>query len=454
VSSLKFKPTVVWFTGLSGAGKTTLSQGVATLLREQSVPVVTLDGDELRAGPCRDLGFTPQDRAENVRRAAVLASEQSQSGQIVLVALISPMRADRDIARHIIEGGGAAFVEIFVDAPLSVAEARDPKGLYKRARRGELRHFTGVDAPYEAPIAPTLAIRTDAESPEQSASRVMEILLVKGVKGTEGFSVLNPSVPFNFQLLEDLIAVARRAGDVIMDIYATDFAVEEKRDDSPVTAADERAEAVITAALRQMTPDIPIVAEEAMAAGKQVSPGRQFWLVDPLDGTKEFVSRNGEFTVNIALISDGVPVLGVVYAPVTDTVFAGSEDDGAYIVDAGAKRAISVRNIPDAGAVVLTSRSHGDYEVLHKRLEGQTIADWRLVGSSLKICLIAAGEGDLYPRLGRTMEWDTAAGHAVLRAAGGRLMVLEGAVVDTLQAGRELGYGKPGFENPNFLACA
>ncbi|MEC8858926.1 MAG: 3'(2'),5'-bisphosphate nucleotidase CysQ [Pseudomonadota bacterium] len=256
------------------------------------------------------------------------------------------------------------------------------------------------------------------------------------------------------QLLEELIAVARHAGDVIMKIYATDFAVHEKRDDSPVTAADERAEAVIAAALRQMTPDIPIVAEEAMAAGKQVSPGRQFWLVDPLDGTKEFVSRNGEFTVNIALIQDGAPVLGVVYAPVTDTVFAGSEKDGAFIVDAGAKRAISVRDIPDAGAVVLTSRSHSDHDVLHKRLEGQAVADWRLVGSSLKICLIAAGEGDLYPRLGRTMEWDTAAGHAVLRAAGGRLMVLEGSVTEALQDGRELRYGKPGFENPNFLACA
>ncbi len=409
------------------------------------MPVVTLDGDELRAGPCRDLGFTPQDRAENVRRAAVLASEQSQSGQIVLVALISPMRVDRDRARQIIEASGAAFVEVFVDAPLSVAEARDPKGLYKRARRGELSHFTGVDAPYEAPVTPALAIRTDTESPEQSASRVMEILLASTEAGAK---TMNQT-----QLLEDLIEVARRAGDVIMDIYATDFAVEEKRDDSPVTAADERAEAVITAALRQITPDTPIVAEEAMAAGKQVSPGRQFWLVDPLDGTKEFVSRNGEFTVNIALISDGVPVLGVVYAPVTDTVFAGSEKDGAYIVDAGAKRTISVRDIPDAGAVVLTSRSHGDYEVLHERLEGQTIADWRLVGSSLKICLIAAGEGDLYPRLGRTMEWDTAAGHAVLRAAGGRLMVLDGSVADALRGGRELSYGKSGFENPNFLAC-
>lgn len=446
MSSLGFKPTVVWFTGLSGAGKTTVSQRVAALMREQSLPVVTLDGDELRAGPCRDLGFTPEDRAENVRRVAVLAREQSQFGQLVLVALISPLQADRDRARQIIEASGADFIEIFVDAPLSVTEARDPKGLYKRARRGELTHFTGIDAPYEAPVDPALAIRTDAESPEQSASRVMEILLASTEAGDKAMN--------QTQLLEELIAVARHAGDVIMKIYATDFAVHEKRDDSPVTAADERAEAVIAAALRQMTPDIPIVAEEAMAAGKQVSPGRQFWLVDPLDGTKEFVSRNGEFTVNIALIQDGAPILGVVYAPVTDTVFAGSEKDGAFIVDAGAKREISVRDIPDAGAVVLTSRSHGDYDALHKRLEGQAVADWRLVGSSLKICLIAAGEGDLYPRLGRTMEWDTAAGHAVLRAAGGRLMVLNGSVADTLRAGRELGYGKPGFENPNFLACA
>jgi len=255
------------------------------------------------------------------------------------------------------------------------------------------------------------------------------------------------------QLLNDINVIARRAGEVILDIYATDFTVYDKHDDSPVTEADERAEAVITTALRKLTPDIPIVAEEAMAAGKQVTPGRQFWLVDPLDGTKEFVSRNGEFTVNIALIEDGVPLLGCVYAPVTDTLYAGCER-GAYIVEAGVQRSITVRKIPDAGATVLTSRSHGDYAALHARLEDQAVADWRLVGSSLKICLIAAGEGDLYPRLGRTMEWDTAAGHAVLRAAGGRLLVLDASVTKVLQDGHDLRYGKPGLENPNFLACA
>lgn len=250
-------------------------------------------------------------------------------------------------------------------------------------------------------------------------------------------------------LLSGLESLARRAGEVVMAIYATPFEVQGKADDSPVTLADQQAEQLILAGLRELAPDIPIVAEEAMAAGAQpeLSPGGRFWLVDPLDGTREFVARNGEFTVNIALIQQGCPVLGVVLAPALDEgrgrLWSGAVGQGAWVEDAEGRRAMGCRSVPAAGLTVLGSRSHGDAAALDAFLAGRRVAELLSAGSSLKLCLIAEGRADLYPRFGRTMEWDIAAGHAVLAAAGGR--------VDTLQ-GTPLGYGKPGFENPHFVA--
>ena len=244
-------------------------------------------------------------------------------------------------------------------------------------------------------------------------------------------------------LLEAVIRITRAAGEVIMAIYATDFAVRDKSDASPVTEADERAEAVITQGLRELAPGVTIVAEEAVAAGDEPEVGRWFWLVDPLDGTKEFISRNGEFTVNIALVRDGEPVLGVVFAPAIGRLFAGVKGQGAFAVDGAVRSVIRCRSVPAVGLTVMASRSHGDAAVLDAFLAGRKVALTTNAGSSLKLCLVAAGEADLYPRLGRTMEWDIAAGHAVLSAAGGRVNKLDGS---------PLSYGKPGFNNPHFVA--
>jgi 3'(2'), 5'-bisphosphate nucleotidase len=229
-----------------------------------------------------------------------------------------------------------------------------------------------------------------------------------------------------------------------MDIYATDFDVARKGDASPVTQADQLAEAVILAGLARIAPGIPVVAEEAVAAGQVPEVGERFFLVDPLDGTKEFISRNGEFTVNIALIERGRPVLGLVYAPAIDSLYGGAEGVGAWLEDAQGRRAIACRAIPAEGLTVVASRSHGDESALDALLAGRLVASRTNAGSSLKLCLVAAGQADLYPRLGRTMEWDIAAGDAVLRAAGGRVTV----VAD----GSDLRYGKPGFDNPHFAA--
>ncbi len=227
-----------------------------------------------------------------------------------------------------------------------------------------------------------------------------------------------------------------------MDIYARPIEVATKADCSPVTQADEAAEALITAALRALTADIPIVAEEAFSAGQRELSGKRFWLVDPLDGTREFISRNGEFTVNIALMEDGRPVIGVVNAPAMGKLYAGAAGLGSFVED-GSRRAIACRTPPDEGLTVVSSRSHGDEHELDRFLSGRKVASRTTAGSSLKLCLIAAAQADLYPRFGRTMEWDIAAGHAVLAAAGGRVTDL---------AGNELQYAKPGFENPHFVA--
>ncbi|HEX5739599.1 MAG TPA: 3'(2'),5'-bisphosphate nucleotidase CysQ [Hydrogenophaga sp.] len=258
------------------------------------------------------------------------------------------------------------------------------------------------------------------------------------------------------RLLEDVGAIVRQAGEAVMSVYVTDFEVHGKSDDSPVTEADRRAEAIITAALRRLTPDVPVVAEEAVSAGQQpgLTPNPCFWLVDPVDGTREFVGRNGEFTVNVALIEHGQPVLGVVQAPALGLLYAGGPGLGAWCESDSldpapgnppVRRPVQCRLPPAQGLTVVASRSHGDATRLRAYLDGlgAPVAQTRLAGSSLKFCQIAAGQADVYPRLGRTMEWDTAAGQAVLVGAGGAVLTLGGDV---------LHYGKPHWENPDFVA--
>jgi len=255
---------------------------------------------------------------------------------------------------------------------------------------------------------------------------------------------MEPRLSFsNAELLQRVETIALEAGRLVMEVYATEFAVDSKEDTSPVTLADQRAEALIVDALHALAPDIPIVAEELAAAGCVPDIGNRFWLVDPLDGTREFIKRNGEFTVNVALIENGHPVLGIVCAPALGTVYAGAAAGPAYMRSSAGTEVLRCRTVPAEGLTVVASASHGDVAALDAFLAGRRVAARRAIGSSLKLCLLAAGAADLYPRFGRTMEWDIAAGHAVLVAAGGSVTDLAGA---------PLRYGKPGFENPAFVA--
>jgi 3'(2'), 5'-bisphosphate nucleotidase len=251
-------------------------------------------------------------------------------------------------------------------------------------------------------------------------------------------------------LLEAMVDAALAAGRAAHEIYVAGFEVERKADQSPVTAADHAAEAIILEDLGQIAPSVPIVAEEEVAAGRLPKIGSEFFLVDPLDGTKEFIQRNGDFTVNIALVREGTPVLGVVYAPVTGGLFIGNVLQGWALRSrqptdsqvAAPRGRICVRAAPVSGLTVVVSRSHATPET-ETYLTHYSVAERVSVGSSLKFCLVAAGEADLYPRLGPTMEWDTAAGHAVLVAAGGSVLAPGGA---------PLVYGKPGLRNSFFIA--
>lgn len=253
-------------------------------------------------------------------------------------------------------------------------------------------------------------------------------------------------------MLETFERAALEAGRAIMEVYRNGCQSVKKADDSPVTIADERAERIIIAHLERDFPEIPIIAEESFAAGKIPTVGSSFFLVDPLDGTREFVDKRREFTVNIAYIEDGRPTIGIVYAPALGVAFSGEHgkaeklfvDDAFHVTG---RAAIGVR-IQPARCTALASRSHNSPQT-DDFLTEHAIADCKNIGSSLKFCLVAEGEADVYPRFSRTMEWDTAAGDAVLRAAGGSTVTLDGL---------PLTYGKTGqkhdsdFANPNFIS--
>lgn len=253
----------------------------------------------------------------------------------------------------------------------------------------------------------------------------------------------------NYALLADtLYETTLEAGRKIMEIFAQDFDVTYKDDKSPVTEADQAAEKIILRDLARIAPHIPVIAEEQASSGDLPDVADIFWLVDPLDGTKEFVKKGSDFTVNIALIENGQPTFGIVYAPALGRMFVAKDPktavqmnirDGRHI---GPEQVITVRDVPASGITAVASKSHRDAQT-NSFLEKLGITDIVSTGSSLKFCLVAAGEADIYPRFGPTMEWDTGAGHAVLNAAGGTVHNPDGTVFH---------YKKPDFRNGFFIA--
>ncbi len=245
-------------------------------------------------------------------------------------------------------------------------------------------------------------------------------------------------------MLELAARLARKAAEAIMAVRAGGFEVERKRDFSPVTAADRIAEALITDGLRDALPDIAVVAEEAVEAGRDAGPASRFWLVDPLDGTREFARGQENFAVCIGLVERGVPVLGVVALPAHGEVFGGMTGRGAWKEGRdGARRPIRARRTPPEGPVVMASRHHADDARIDEFARAHRASRVVNIGSAEKFCRLAEGMADLYPRFGTTMEWDTAAPEAVLSAAGGSVLQMDGT---------PLRYGKGDWRNPSFIA--
>lgn len=248
-------------------------------------------------------------------------------------------------------------------------------------------------------------------------------------------------------LASQVAELASRAGEAVLEVYAGDFEVQTKEDESPLTQADLASERLILEGLRELTPDVPVLAEESEALPFEERAGWQLaWLVDPLDGTKEFVKRNGEFTINIAMIEDGNPVLGVVHAPVLGVTYLASRGQGAYRRDAEGETRLAVQAPSDGELRIVMSRSHAN-EATQRFLE-RAGRNYRVSavskGSALKMCLVAAGNAHVYPRLGPTMEWDVAAAQCVVEEAGGQLVTMDG---------KPMRFNRANLLNGSFLAC-
>lgn len=395
IRRLGYNNKVVWLTGLSGSGKSTIAQELSLQLHERGFLNYVLDGDNVRHGLNSDLGFSPEDRKENIRRVSEVAKLFYDAGVTVIVSFISPYLEDRDYVRSLI---GEDFVEVFVDTPIEVCEMRDTKGLYKKAKSGMMKDFTGVDAPYEAPIDPEVALDAADMTVKDCVVKIMDVL------GAD---------------VELAKKAAKRAGKAIMSIYKTkDYATESKQDSSPVTIADMEAEKHINRMLSKT--DYRILSEESEDDMSRLDSSR-VWIVDPLDGTKEFISGNGEFTVNIALVEDGVPILGVVYAPAIDELYVAQKGIGSFLNG----KQVSVSDRYDLKELrLLKSRSHADPKMAS--IEEHFLSSVSR-GSSLKGCSVASGEGDVYIRLGNVHEWDICAMHCVVEEAGGKMTYADGS---------------------------
>ncbi len=417
-------PAVFWMSGLSGSGKSTVAVQFERRMTEEGHAAFMIDGDTVRTGLCKGLGFSAEDRHENLRRIAHLAKTMASAGLTVVVCTISPDRQSRDTAREII-GETADFYEVYVEASVDVCAARDPKGLYKRAFAGEIANFTGVSAPYEIPENPDITLDTANRTAEECA----EILVNTALDG-----IYQPA-----KLVRSMLDAAMLASAKIMEIYDGKYDVSFKEDASPLTTADTASNDVLTTYFREMYPEYALLTEEETSAvdrhgiPERLSNNAGVFIIDPLDGTKEFIHRNGEFCVSIGFATRNRVYAGVIAVPAKRLLYYAAEGHGAYkitfdalpenVFDPANRIHVSDRTgtTENDKLIITASRSHGDKqtEALLDR-NANRIGETITAGSCLKGCLIAEGRADIHYRFGSFMkEWDTAAMQILCEEAGG-----------------------------------
>lgn len=435
-------PSVFWMTGLSGAGKSTVAALAEKMLNDMGISAYMIDGDTVRCGLCAGLGFTVEDRHENLRRIAELAMIVADSGQTVIVCTISPDEESRSTARKIIEKK-AEFHEVYLKASVEVCAARDPKGLYKKAFAGDIKNFTGVSAPYEVPENPDVVLDTASLTAEECASSLVEYALD---------IIRKPE-----QLTSEMICAAIAASEKILSVYNGDYEVTFKDDKSPLTTADTMSNEVITTHFRSVFPEYSILSEEEADSLERLSNNAGVFIIDPIDGTKEFISRNGEFCVSIGFASHHKVIGGVIAVPAKGLIYYAFEGMGAYrmtfdeftkdwVFGDGTRLHVSSRtgSNDDDRLIITASRSHMDKqtEMLFAKNESR-IGDSITAGSCLKGCMIAEGRADIHYRFGAFMkEWDTAAMQIICEEAGAIFTDLDG---NPLRANREDPVNRRGF---------
>jgi len=412
-------PAVFWMSGLSGSGKSTIAMQFERRMTEEGCAAFMIDGDTVRTGLCKGLGFSAEDRHENLRRIAYLAKAMASAGLTVVVCTISPDKQSRDTAREIISEA-ADFCEVYVKASVDVCAARDPKGLYKRAFAGEIANFTGVSAPYEIPENADIILDTT----ENTADECAEILVNAALE-----NIYKPA-----GLVRSMLDAAMLASAKIMEIYDGKYDVSFKEDASPLTTADTASNDVLTTYFRERYPEYSILTEEESSAAdlhgmpERLSNNAGVFIIDPLDGTKEFIHRNGEFCVSIGFASHNRVYAGVIAVPAKRLLYYAAEGHGSYKISFDElpenvfdpENRIHVSERTD-NLVITASRSHGDKQTeALLDLNADRIADTITAGSCLKGCLIAEGTADIHYRFGSFMkEWDTAAMQIICEEAGG-----------------------------------
>ncbi len=435
------RPIVYWMTGLSGSGKSTIAALCEKKLCEIGKLSMMLDGDTVRSGLCGGLGFSAEDRAENLRRIAECAKIIASTSEIVIVCAISPTEESRRVAREIISPA-AVFKEVYVKADVNVCASRDPKGLYKKAFSGEIENFTGVSAPYDIPLNPDIVLDTAARNADECSSVIVSDAMSE---------IYSPH-----ELIHNMVDAALMASDEIMRIYDNEkFDIEIKSDNSPVTTADNASNKVLVSYFREKYPEYSILSEESEDDRTRLTNNAGVFIIDPLDGTKEFISHNGEFCVSIGFSHSHRVVGGVIAVPAKKIIYYAYEGLGSYKISfdeahdfsfgSGKKLHVSERDgINNGKLIVVASRSHMDKETeLLLEANSERIGDVISLGSCLKGCMIAEGLADVHYRYGAfTKEWDTAAMQIICEEAGA---VFTEHSFKPLPANREDPYNRVGF---------